>query len=153
MKYTKSNDGSPVSFITVMLFETLMKLYPQTKKDIVFQIPHEYRNVLNCPLSHDCLARVFYVKLSANDKGKTVEMLNTSIRGQIILGSDLSADIESINGMLQLDAYMQTLPLTGKKQAMFGLVAGSLPQNTFGVSYTGNISWGGLEKYIRDVHL
>ena len=48
---------------------------------------------------------------------------------------------------------MQSLPLEGKKQAMIGLVAGSLVKNTFGVSYTGNISWGGMEKFIRDVHL
>ena len=27
------------------------------------------------------------------------------------------------NGMLQLNAYMQSLPLEGKKQAMLGLVA------------------------------
>lgn len=82
-----------------------------------------------------------------------MEALNTAVRGQIILGSDESADIESINGMLQLGAYMQSLPLEGKKQAMRGLVAGSLAKNTFSVSYTGNISWGELEKYIRDVHL
>ena len=80
-------------------------------------------------------------------------MLNTSLRGQIILGSDESADIDAINGMLQLNAYMQTLSLDGKKHAMRGLVEGSLKQNTFGVSYTGNISWGGMEKYIRDMHL
>ena len=152
MKYAKSNDGSPVSFVTVMLFITLMKLYPETQKDIVFQIPHEYRKVLNRPLSDDCLARVFFVKLSAKDKSKSVELLNTSVRGQIVLGSDVSADIESINGMLQLDAYMQSLPLEGKKQAMLGLVAGSIDRHTFGVSYTGNIGWGGLEKYIRDIH-
>ena len=80
-------------------------------------------------------------------------MLNTSVRRQIVIGSDESADIDSINGMLQLNAYMQSLPLEGKKQAMLGLVAGSLAKNTFGVSYTGNISWGGMDKYIRDVHL
>lgn len=153
MAYAKSNDGSPVSFISVMLYKALMNLYPETEKDIVFQIPHEYRKVLGRPLSHDCLARVFFVKLAAKDRSKSVEMLNTSVRGQMVLGSDESADIESINGMLQLNAYMQTLPLEGKKQAMRGLVAGSLSENTFGVSYTGNISWGGMEKYIRDLHL
>ena len=153
MRYAKSGDGSPVSFISVMLFEALMDLYPETDKDIVFQIPHEYRKVLNRPLSHDCLARVFPVKLAAKDRNKSLEMLNISVRGQIVLGSDESADIEAINGMLKLNAYMQTLPLEGKKQAMLGLVAGSLKKGTFGVSYTGNISWGGLEKHIRDIHL
>lgn len=152
MKFAKSNDGSPVSFVTVMLYKALMSLFPETEKDIVFQIPHEYRKALNRPLSHDCLSRVLSVKLAAKDGDKPVEMLNTAVRGQIILGSDESADIQAINGMVQLDAYMQTMSLEGKKQAILGLVAGSLAKNTFGVSYTGNISWGGLEKYIRDVH-
>lgn len=152
MKYAKGNDGSPVSFVCVMLYKSLMSLFPEMEKDIVFSIPHEYRKVLQRPLSHDCLARVFSVRLAPKDRNKSVEMLNTSVRGQIIIGSDESADIKSINGMLQLDAYMKTLPLDGKKQAMRGLVAGSLVKNTFGVSYTGNISWGGMEKNIRDVH-
>lgn len=153
MQYARSNDGSPVSFVCVMLFEALTDLYPDMEKDVVFQIPHEYRKALGRPLSHDCLARVFSVKLAAKDRGKSVELLNTSVRGQIVLGSDESADIEAINGMLQLGAYMQALPLEGKKQAMLGLVAGSLAKNTFGVSYTGNVSWGGMEKHIRDVHV
>lgn len=153
MKYAKSNDGSPVSFVCVMLYKAVLNMYPDTDRDIVFSIPHEYRKVLHRPLSHDCLARVFPVKLAAKDREKSIEMLNTAVRGQIILGSDESADIDSINGMLQLHAYMQSMPLEGKKQAMRGLVAGSLVKNTFGVSYTGNISWGGMEKYIRDVHL
>lgn len=70
MKYAKSNDGSPVSFVSVMLFKAMMELCPDTEKDIVFQIPHEYRKVLGRPLSHDCLARVFKAKLSAKDKNK-----------------------------------------------------------------------------------
>lgn len=153
LAYAKANDGSPVSFISTMLYKAMMNLYPETEKDIVFSVPHEYRKVLRRPLSHDCLARVFFARLSAKDKNKSIEMLNTSLRGQIILGGDESADIESINGMLQLCAYMQTLPLEGKKQAMIGLVSGSLARNTFGVSYTGKTQWGGLEKYIRDLHV
>lgn len=153
MKYAKNNDGSPVSFVSVMLYKALMDLYPETEKDIVFKVPHEYRKALGRPLSHDCLARVFPVRLRPKDRDKTVEFLNTSARRQIILGSDVSADIEAINGMLQLNAYMRTLPLEGKKQAMLGLVAKSIDKDTFGISYTGNINWGGLEKYIRDVHL
>ena len=116
MAYAKSNDGSPVSFICVMLYKTLMNLYPETEKDIVFEIPHEYRKVLGHPLSHDSLVRVFLAKLAARDRSKSIEMLNTCVRGLIILGSDESADIEAINGMLQLNAYMQSLPLEGKNR-------------------------------------
>ena len=97
MKYAKSNDGSPVSFVCVMLYKALMSLHPDLKSDIVFSIPNEYRKVLGRPLSHDCLARVLTVKLAAKDRDKPVEMLNTAVRGQIVLCSDESADIDSIN--------------------------------------------------------
>lgn len=152
MKYAKSNDGSPVSFVCVMLYKAIMNLYPDMKEDIIFDIPHEYRKALGRPLSHDCLARVMHIRIAAKDSGKSVEFLNTSVRGQIILASDESGDIETINGLLKLDAYMQTMPLEAKKQTMRGAVAGSLAKTTFGVSYTGNISWDGMEKYIRDLH-
>ena len=52
MKYAKNNDGSPVSFVSVMLYKTLMDLYPETEEDIVFQVPHEYRKALD----HPCLS-------------------------------------------------------------------------------------------------
>jgi hypothetical protein len=58
--------------------------------------------VLGRPLSHDCLARILTVKLAAKDRDKSVEFLNTAVRGQVVLGIDESADIDSINGMLQL---------------------------------------------------
>ena len=152
MQCSRSNDGSPVSFISVMMFKALMALYPDMEKDILFQVPHEYRKQLGRPLSHDCLARVFTVRLSGKNKSMDIERLNTAVRGQIILGSDPAADIEAINGMVKLGAYMQTLTLEGKKQTMLGAVAGSLAAHTFGISYTGRISWGGMEKYLRNVY-
>ena len=100
--YAKSNDGSPVSSVCVMLYKAVMSLHPDMKSDIVFSIPHEYRKVLGRPLSHDCLARILTVKLAAKDRDKSVEFLNTAVRGQVVLGIDESADIDSINGMLQL---------------------------------------------------
>ena len=153
MKYARGNDGSPISFLCVMMYKAMMNLNPEMNSDIVFQIPHEYRKALHRPLYHDCLARVLYIILASKDRDKSVELLNTAVRGQIILGSDESADIDTINGMIQLDAYMQSMPLDSKKQTMREIVAQSMTANTFGVSYTGNIGWCGMGRYIRDVHL
>jgi hypothetical protein len=152
LKYLRSKDGSPVSFTCVMLFKALTTLYPDTDKDIVFQIPHEYRAALGRPLSHDSLARVIYARLTGKNQSMDLESLITAIRGQVILGIEPSADVAAINGMVQLGAYMQTLPLEAKKQVMLGAVSGSLNKHTFGVSYTGQVSWGGMEKYLRDVY-
>lgn len=154
MKYAKPNDGSPVSFVCAMLYKTMMKLFPKTEKEIVFHIPHEYRKALGRPLSHDSLARVFDIKLSPKEKDYPLEMLNTMLRGQVILGSDVSGDIKSINGMVQLGGYLNTMPLEMKIQTMQAVVAPSIAagKHTFGVSYTGNVDWCGMEKYIRNVH-
>lgn len=54
----------------------------------------------------------------------SVELLNTVVRGQIILQSDESADIDTINGMVRLNTYMQSLSLEEKKQTMYGIISG-----------------------------
>lgn len=152
MHYAKANDGSPLSFISVMMYKALMALFPEQEKDVVFMVPHEYRAALAAPLSHESLARVFYVVLRAKDQAKDIELLNTAVRGQVILGSDVSEDFKAINGLIQLGAYFQTLSLNEKKKTMIGIISNTITPHTFGISYTGKVEWGGMEAYIRDVH-
>lgn len=152
MKFAKSNHGSPLSLISIMLYKAVIEIFPQTDKDIIFQIPHTYRETLKKPLSHDCLASVVFAKLSPKQKGEDMGFLNDTFREQISLGCNKASDIRTINGLIQLDAYMDTLPLSGKKKTMQEIISSTLLPHTFGVSYTGNISWGGMEKYIADVH-
>ena len=152
MEKARPNDGSPVSFIAVMFYKAILNLFPGSGKDIVFRIPHEYRKVLNRPLAHDSLARVVNVRLPEHLKDRSVEALNTMVRGQIILGCDEAADIQAINGLIQLDGYLQTMPLDAKRQTMQGLVSGALTPAICGISYTRNIPWGGMDRYITDVH-
>ena len=152
MKYAKINDCSPVSFIGVMMYKALMSLFPETEKDILIEIPHEYRKALGRPLSHDSLVRVFVVRLTPKDQSKDIEMLNTAIRGQIVLGGDVSQDIEAINGLIQMDGYLKNLSLLEKKQALWDMLSNVMAPHTTGISYTGNISWGGMDKYLKDVY-
>ncbi|MBQ9503719.1 MAG: hypothetical protein IJU93_01780, partial [Lachnospiraceae bacterium] len=153
MAKAKTSDGSPVSIITVMMYRALMELFPDNKKDIKVIIPHEYRKALGKPLSHDSLARIMTASLSPKSRDLSIETLNTMVRGQIILGCDEQLDVQAINGQVQLKAYLSTMPLEEKKQTVQGILAGVMGLHTFGVSYTGNIPWGGMEKYIKDVHV
>lgn len=152
MKSAKACKGSPVSFISSMLYRSVTELFPDSEKEIVFLIPHQYRQVLGCPLSHDSLARVVTVSLDRSMRNASLEMLNTSLRDQIRTGCDPAADRAAINGTLQLHAYIKTLSLEKKKEVISAAAAAALQKNTFGVSYTGNIPWSGLENYIRDAH-
>lgn len=152
MRAAKAIGGSPVSFVCGMTYLATLRLFPGNGNDIVFQIPHNYREVLGAPLSHDCLARVLFAKLSPASDGVNVSELNAKLRKQIAAGSGKAADVQAVNGLIQLGAYLETLPLAEKRRTMQNVVASTLATHTFGVSYTGNVSWGGMEKYIADVH-
>ena len=151
MKFAKANGGSPVSVTCSMLYSAVMKMFPENKKDVVFEIPHTYRRTLGKNLSHDCLARVFFAKLSPELREADSAVLNASVRKQISDACDRFGDVQAINGLIQLDAHLKTLSLIEKKKTMQGIVSSVLAPHTFGVSYTGRISWGGTEKYIADV--
>ena len=152
MKCAKACKGSPVSFISALLYRCVTELFPETEKEVVFLIPHQYRQVLGCPLSHESLARVFTVFLDSGMRNESLETLNTVLRDQIRSACDPAADKAAVNGALKLHAHLKTLSLEKKKEIMPSLAAAAMQKNTFGVSYTGNIPWGGMEKYIRDAH-
>lgn len=152
MKIAKACKGSPVSFISTMFYRSIAELFPDSEKDVVILIPHQYRQVLGCPLSHDSLVRMFTVSLSNSMRNESLETLNTFLRDRIRAACDPAADRAAINGNLQLIAYFKTLSLEKKREVMFSAAAAAMQKNTFGVSYTGNIPWCGMEKYIRDAH-
>ena len=153
LEIAKPNDGSPVSFIGVVFYNAVLNLFPDCEKDIIIEIPHEYRKVLGNPLAHDSLVRVMNVCLSPKAKNYSTETLNTMVRGQIILGCDEAQDIQAINGVIQLNGYLSKLSYEAKQQTMQGILADVIKPSTGGISYTGNIPWGGMDKYIKDVHI
>jgi len=115
-------------------------------------IPHQLRGVLGKPLAHDNLIAMPFVKITPEMKGLTLAELNRNIREQLREIAGEEADFRTVNGMMQLDAYLDQMPLAVKQQTIQGIVAESQRPFTFSVSYTGQVSWGGMERYIRDVH-
>ena len=148
----KENGGSPVSFFCAMLFHAARALFPEDTRPVIFEIPHQYRKALGRPLTHECVDRVLFVSLPPQAESKPLTELNADLRAQIKAGAAPAEDVKAINGMIQLDGYLGTMPLAAKKQTMAGLVGGSMHPFTFGVSYTGKVSWSGLETYLTDVY-
>ena len=105
-------------------------------------------------MAHDSLIRVMSACLSARVKDDSVKNLNMILREQMLDGCDEINDIKVINSIILLDSHLKTLPLEAKMKKMQELVTGVMDkQHTCFISYTGNVLWGGMEKYIRDVHV
>ena len=150
MEKASSSDGSPVSFLSVMLYRALHRLDRNIKRPIVAHVQHQYRAVLHTPMSHHSLVNYIPVALSPRLSEWDVEKQNTVVRGQVILKGGPESDIESINRLIE--AFPEDAPFSDKKEAMAHYAANSIEGKTFGISYVGKMDWCGLERYVDDLH-
>ena len=150
MEKANSSDGSPVSFLSVLLYRALHRLDHRIDKPIVAHVQHQYRSVLQAPMSHHSLVSYIPVTLSPRMKGWDVEKQNTVVRGQILLRGGKEADVVSVNRLIQ--AFPSHAPLAERKEAMAHYAENSIGGKTFGISYVGRMDWCGLERYVEDLH-
>jgi hypothetical protein len=150
MEKASSSDGSPVSFISVLLYRALHRLDSDIDKPVVAHVQHQYRAVLRAPMSHHSLVNYIPVTMPPRLSEWEVEMQNTVVRGQVILKGGKEADIASINRLIE--AFPRDGSLAGKKDAMTRYAEKSILGKTFGISYVGKMDWCGLDRYVDDLH-
>ena len=150
MSIANPSDGSPVSFFSVMLYRALYRLEGEIDEPIVAHVQHQYRGALRALNSRHSMVSYIPVSLSSRMKNKNVLQQNTIVRGQILLGSEVEADIIAVNRMLE--AFASGESLEEKKQAMRKYVDDSILEKTFGISYVGKMNWYGLDRYVEDIH-
>ena len=150
MAKASSSDGSPVSFLSVLLYRALHRLDSNIDKPIVAHVQHQYRAVLRAPMSHHSLVNYIPVTMLPRLSKWDVEKQNTVVRGQVILKGGKEADIASINRLIE--AFPSDSSLADKKDAMARYAEKSILGKTFGISYVGKMDWCGLERYVEDLH-
>lgn len=150
MKYASSVDGSPATFMASVMYRVIDGLYPDHKLPIVCGMQHQYRKALRKPFSHLCHVNIVPIIYSDRMRDKDIELLNTMARGTTIIRTDDANDLLVVNAHIQNEKKIQALSLEGKHDYMRGYLLEGIGQNTFEVSYTGRVSFCGLEKYITD---
>ena len=150
MAKASSSDGSPVSFISVLLYRALHRLDQNIDKPVVAHVQHQYRSTLQTPMSHHSLVNYIPVVLSPRMSGWDVEKQNTVVRGQVILKGGRDADVVAIRHLIE--AFPVDASLADKKEAMARYAEESIHGKTFGISYVGKMDWCGLECYVNDLH-
>ena len=150
MAKASSSDGSPVSFLSVLLYRALHQLDPNIDKPVVAHVQHQYRSVLRAPMSHHSLVNYIPVVLVPRLSQWDVEKQNTVVRGQVILKGGSDADVVAVNRLIK--AFPNDASFTDKKEAMERYAENSIHGKTFGISYVGKMDWCGLERYVDDLH-
>lgn len=152
MQVANPSDGSPVSFLSVMLYRALCRLDSDIEQPVVAHVQHQYRAAINAPLNRHSLVSYIPVELSPALKNRRVELQNTVIRGQIILGSEIEDDIRAVDRLVAVFSNADCKTLAEKQAAMRQFIEKSISPKTFGISYVGKINWCGMDKYIEDLH-
>ena len=150
MAKARSSDGSPVSFLSVLLYRVLHKLDTNIDKPVVAHVQHQYRSILHAPMSHHSFVSYIPVTLPPRLNKWDVEKQNTVVRGQVILQGRIEADIASVNRLIE--AFPRESSFTDKKVAMTHYVGNSIRGKSFGISYVGKMDWCGLDYYVEDLH-
>lgn len=150
MAKASSSDGSPVSFLSVLLYRAFHRLDADIDAPIVAHVQHQYRAILNAPKSPHSLVSYVPVVLDPRLNRWDVEKQNTVVRGQVILKGGSEADVEAVNRLME--AFPSGQPLAEKRKAMARYAQESIRPKTFGISYVGKMDWCGLERYVEDLH-
>ena len=153
MAKANPSDGSPVSFLTVMMYRAICALDKAVELPVVVHVQHQYRQALKVLDCRHSLVDYLPVSLPPRAHNWQVEQQNTALRGQIILGSERSEDLRAVNRILNALPQDKSASLAEKKAAMSAYVAQSIKGKTFGISYVGKMDLCGLERYVADIHV
>ena len=152
MSRANPSDGSPVSFLTVMMYRAFCTLDESIDHPVVAHVQHQYRAALRTPINSHSLVSYIPVSLPLKVKNWNVEQQNTILRGQIIVASEPAEDLRAVNRILDVVLQNQDASLAEKKLAMEQYVEHSIEGKTFGISYVGKMDWCGLDRYVVDIH-
>ncbi len=155
MKYARSNDGSPNSILSALMFRAVCKVVsPKVAKAIRGNIVCNYRADVGCPETYYDLVRMISVFYPRYLEDKEIEYLSTVTRSMMYIQMqpefsaqtmkeifELMDNVDAKKGLLSKKLY--TLTHSQHTKPPFG---------TFMVSYVGRDEWYGLEEYIERVH-
>lgn len=150
MAKASSSDGSPVSFLSVLLYRAFHQLDQNIDKPVVAHIQHQYRAALKVPMNHHSLVNYIPVMFPPRLSSWDVEKQNTAVRGQVILKGGKEEDIVAVKRLIE--AFPKESTFSDKREAMARYVENSIRGKTFGISYVGKMDWCGLEQYVDDLH-
>ena len=153
MTKARPSDGSPVSFLSVMLYRSLCRLDKDLDRPVAVHVQHQYRAAVKKPLVRHSMVSYVPVSFPTKLKNRDVLYQNTVARGQILIGSEIEADLDSVNRLIRALPNSDDATVEQKKQSMRRYVENSIMNKTFGISYVGKMDWCGLEGFIDDIQV
>lgn len=152
LKYTKANDGSPATMVSVFLYQAISELHEEESKPIVCGMAMNIRPVLDKPLCHHSVVSQLFLEYKPSMKTMDIQTLATCSRGMVILQSQPENVWTSVRNNLSFFEQLRKMPdLSQRQEYMKQVVARSMQMDTYKVSYVGKAALGDAGKYVTAI--
>ncbi len=155
MKYARSNDGSPNSILSALMFRAICKVTsPSVAKAVRGNILCNYRADVGCPETYHDLIRLLSVYYPRELESKDIEYISTITRSLMYLQMQPEFSVESFRTTYKSKSGIDNVKGL-KKKKLYAVTHSSFtkpPVGSFLISYVGKEDWGQLEDYIERTH-
>ena len=154
MKYIHSNDASPASIVSVLMFKAIAPLLPEDADTFSAGIASNFRKSVNCQNAFHSINTVLHASYKRSLLDVPVDKLGTITRGMIMLQSQPENSIIHMKKVLKYYEDVDSLKTIEEKRN-FCLNEGIFTKgckDTYNVSYVGQTDFGSMSKYVRSMN-
>ena len=154
MKYIHSNDASPASIVSVLMFKAIAPLLPEDADTFSAGIASNFRKSVNCQNAFHSISTVLHASYKRSLLDIPVDKLGTITRGMIMLQSQPENSIIHMKKVLKYYEDVDSLKTIEEKRN-FCLNEGIFTKgckDTYNVSYVGQTDFGSMSKYVRSMN-
>ena len=151
MKFSRDNDGSPGTMVSLFLARAIHGMYPEAEDPIRISLCVNQRKALRAPLAHQSLVGSVLLEYKQAMQSWPLSMQATAMRGMTILGTDEDAVLGGAARQKANALRYITLASDAKRRELAeSESAAMLRSQTATVSYVGKAGYGWMERYIKD---
>lgn len=154
MKYIHSNDASPASIVSVLMFKAIAPLLPEEEDTFSAGIASNFRKAVNCQNAFHSMSTVLHASYKRSLLDIPVDKLGTITRGMIMLQSQPENSVIHMKKVLKFYEDVDSLKTIEEKRN-FCLNEGIFTKgckDTYNVSYVGQTDFGSMSKYVRSMN-
>ncbi len=152
VKYSREQDGSPATMVSVFLAKAIRALHPEEELPIVGGMALNIRPALGKPLAHHVHVPLLHLKYEASKLREPVTKLATCSRGMVMLQSQPENVLVTVRNYIRLTGRLKSLPQAQKYAMLSAASTSARGGQTFSVSYVGRADWGALEPHLDAVY-
>ena len=151
MRYCKDYDGSPNSFLAVMIARSLRRIDPKIQSPIVVSIAVDNKAMLGCKPNYRMFVHIIDIDFQASRNLDDLLKACTVVRGQMMAQASYENSLYEMKKRKENNVMFSKAPLAAKTE-MAAKFAGSV-HSSAGISYANSRSFGPLDPYIEAIYV